>query len=426
MTIDPYAPCPGGLNKKIKFCCPDLVSELDKLERMLEGDQKHACLDHINQLEAKYPNRACLETTKALIQGELGMVQEAQQTIQQVLQSQPDNPVALAESAMLVASTQGGRAGIALLQKAMAASGREVSRSVGETFFGLAQVLLGEGHVLAARGHLMWLLRMAPDHREAMQLLLRILSAPSISPLFKTDKELAVAPPDVSWRAEFEAALQMAADGRWLDAAARFGALSERVVAAPELWRNLALVRSWVADDKGAAAALHRLATLAIPLDDAVEAEALALLLDGEAAEDTLDEMLGTYTINDFERVSAALAASKQTAQQPVPRNIDDGQPPPRAIYWLIDRPVPASAAGLTLDDMPQIIGHAGLYGRETDREARLETSYLAIDREKIDALVMQLAPAALTPAGEEFSDRVPLLEHILSWRWRPPDATPA
>ena len=30
MSLDPYAPCPGGTGKKIKFCCPDLVGDLEK------------------------------------------------------------------------------------------------------------------------------------------------------------------------------------------------------------------------------------------------------------------------------------------------------------------------------------------------------------------------------------------------------------
>ena len=47
MAIDPYASCPGGTGKKIKFCCPDLLSELEKIDRMLTGNQRRACLDHL-------------------------------------------------------------------------------------------------------------------------------------------------------------------------------------------------------------------------------------------------------------------------------------------------------------------------------------------------------------------------------------------
>ncbi len=60
MPIDPYTPCPGGTGKKIKFCCSDLLGELDKIKHMLEGDQRAACLEHIEALEGKHPQRACL------------------------------------------------------------------------------------------------------------------------------------------------------------------------------------------------------------------------------------------------------------------------------------------------------------------------------------------------------------------------------
>ncbi|HEY5315029.1 MAG TPA: hypothetical protein VIK18_21030 [Pirellulales bacterium] len=423
MPIDPYAPCPGGLDKKVKFCCPDLVPELERIQRMLEGDQPQACLDHIGHLEAKYPGRACLETTKALLQGQLGQVQEAQQTIEHVLQTQPDNPVALAEAALLTAGAQGGREAIPLLQRALAASGRSLSPKVAEAFLALAETLAAEGHVLAARGHVLWLLRVIPDQKEATQLLLAIVRSPGLSPLFKIDWHLVPPPPDVSWRAEFETALRLALDGLWLDAAARFGALSERVVAAPDLWRNLALVRGWLADDKGAAAAWHRLATLAIGLDDAVEAEALALELDPEATDETIDELLLTYTIADFERVAAALAASPLAMPQPVETAPEDDQPPPRAIFWLLDRLVPSDSGGLAVDDMPVIIAQAALFGRQTDREARLEVTILAPHRPQVEAVLAQVTADGLSLADEKLAGQVPLLEHLLSVRWRPPDA---
>ena len=55
MPIDAHSTCPGGTGKKIKFCCTDLLTELQKIERMLEGGQFQACLGHINRLEEKRP-----------------------------------------------------------------------------------------------------------------------------------------------------------------------------------------------------------------------------------------------------------------------------------------------------------------------------------------------------------------------------------
>ena len=65
MALDAYSLCPGGTGKKIKFCCPDFISELDKMDRMLEGEQFVACLQHIDQLEQKGQSRACLMAIKS-------------------------------------------------------------------------------------------------------------------------------------------------------------------------------------------------------------------------------------------------------------------------------------------------------------------------------------------------------------------------
>ena len=122
MAIDPYTLCPGGTGKKVKFCCPDLLSELEKIQKMLEGNQRQACLEYIEQLEARHPDRACLLTTKALLQGQLGNPEGAQKTVGKVLESQPENPVALAEQALLAIDATSAEAAIEPLQRAIAAS----------------------------------------------------------------------------------------------------------------------------------------------------------------------------------------------------------------------------------------------------------------------------------------------------------------
>ena len=55
MSIDAYSLCPGGTGKKIKFCCGDFLPELQKIDRMFEGEQYLACLQHIDRLLAQEP-----------------------------------------------------------------------------------------------------------------------------------------------------------------------------------------------------------------------------------------------------------------------------------------------------------------------------------------------------------------------------------
>ena len=50
MTTDLYAKCPCGSGKKIKFCCKDIIADIERIERMIQGEQRTAALDKINKL----------------------------------------------------------------------------------------------------------------------------------------------------------------------------------------------------------------------------------------------------------------------------------------------------------------------------------------------------------------------------------------
>src|SRR5262245_20175240 len=121
--MDPYSYCPGGLDKKIKFCCSDLVSDLDKISRMLEGEQRVGCLELIEKLETDHPDRACLLSIKAMLQQQLGEAEKARATLDRFGKKFPGNPVALAEAALVTAAQSGGQAAIEPLQRALASYG---------------------------------------------------------------------------------------------------------------------------------------------------------------------------------------------------------------------------------------------------------------------------------------------------------------
>ena len=40
-----------------------------------------------------------------------------------------------------------------------------------------------------------------------------------------------------------------------------------------------------------------------------------------------------------------------------------DDSPPPKAAFWLLDRPMPASGKGLNVGDVPNVLGELYLYG---------------------------------------------------------------
>src|SRR5207244_10104753 len=100
--------------------------------------------------------------------------------------------------------------------------------------------------------------------------------------------------------------------GAWLRAERLLTTLAERAGDAPALWHNLAVLRSWLAQEEESAAAWRRYASLDVPLDDAVEAEAAALELDALPACEPLEVLRLTYPIRDMERVIATAPTDKR------------------------------------------------------------------------------------------------------------------
>ena len=75
----------------------------------------------------------------------------------------------------------------------------------------------------------------------------------------------------------------------------------------------------------------------------------------------------------------------------------------------LLDRPMPASAESLDLQTMPNMLAQALLFGRQTDREARLEVMGAAADE-------MPAVSDMVREAGGEAVEPEPQQEVIGHW----------
>lgn len=376
MSVDPYSLCPGGTGKKLKFCCSDLLHELGKIDHMLAAEQRQACIDYIAQLEAKFPDRACLLTTKALVLHSLEQNEEALRAADRVLTTQPTNPVALAARALVLIDGDDPREALRPLHQALVACGTQIPQRVFETVGMVSEALLAEGYITAAFAHSIWQLQVKPDDEPALMVAYRIQSSQGVPlPLKDIRLHFAPAPEGAAYKAEFDAALAEANDGHWLKAADAFDALMFRAAGCAALWHNLGLLRAYLANEAGAAGALRRYASLDVSPDDAVDAEMLALALDPKIAEAGIDQMRVRYQPGDLDAVIAMLTASPMSAAAPVEGIQSDNpeEPPPRALFALFDRPMPQAGPELSVEQLPVLLAYALLYGRQTDREPRLE-----------------------------------------------------
>src|SRR5262249_4402491 len=195
MPIDPYSPCPGGTGKKVKFCCSDLVQELDKLQHMMEAEQAIGCLDYLRKLEEKYPDRACLQSMRVSLESAVGDPAAAEKALAAFLKSQPGNSVALAEKARHVATQGDLLAAIEWLQKALQACQQEMPGQVYDVIGELALLLLSAGYVIPARAHLQLQVGMAQGRdQRAVSTLLQLEGSPAVALLLKDTPPLAAAP----------------------------------------------------------------------------------------------------------------------------------------------------------------------------------------------------------------------------------------
>ncbi len=429
MPTDIYATCPCGSGKKIKFCCRDLAGEIEKIERMLEADQRQACLEHIEQLEKKYPNRTYLEATKADLLRSLGRRDEARNMVRGLLERESDNPVALAEAALAALSEQeeGVLVAIDRLQSAIEQSQDTWSEKVFEALAAVAHISIRSGYLLAGLGHMLLYVGHEPEDEGAHGALIQFCESDLVPLWIKEDRYFLPCEQGVEWQDEFDSAMALSQNGVWRLAAERLQELTRRAPEAPPVWYNLATLRGWLGQVCEATAALRQFAQLDVPLDDAVEAEALAILLDPEEPEDvTVSQTRIPYPIVDLEQFGAKLSIDSRVAKAPAGRGIyfDQTQPPPRGVFLLLDRVKPVDSAGLTLETAPVVLGEVQAFGKETDREPRAELLLFPSERvDEVKDMFRSVAGDTIGDEGEAFALEGKFNPQVATFRelWIPP-----
>ncbi len=139
---------------------------------------------------------------------------------------------------------------------------------------------------------------------------MRLNGSTSVPLLAKQDFSLAPPPDDALWKNAYNAAIEPAMRGAWRKAADDLTELAGKVGSWPTISKSIAILRTWLADTPRAIEAWRKVAAEpSISPDEAVEAEALAQLLDAEAV-DLVDVVSIEYDVADTEVLQARLTAS--------------------------------------------------------------------------------------------------------------------
>lgn len=432
MPFDAYQHCPGGMNRKIKFCeCgKDLLPDLNKIMDTIGGGQRAAAIAHINRLLASHTPRACLLATRGILELQAGELQALKGTAETFQQHFPDNSIALAFAAIVAAVENRLDEAVDTLQQALEKSAGVLHEATVDALAFVGQMLLANGDYGAGLVHMALHTQVSDRDEEARSsILAEMYSTPQIPLLFKQAPRRVEPPADAPWLKRFHEAHQPSRLGNWSETCRRLSELSAELPDQPAILQSLAAHQIWVNRTEQAAQTLHRLAALdGVDLNVAVEAEAMAQLLEG-TDEETVDEVQYTYSVSETDRVMERLLSEKSVTQMPVDVSqlADEGSPPPRGAFWLLDRPERSTSQDMGVDDIPVVLGELYLYGRETDRAPRLQfvTVRSGDEQLKHNALASILEGFGGQLEKEEPVGEVSLEAARMSWRWRLPNDTP-
>jgi tetratricopeptide (TPR) repeat protein len=433
MTVDSYAPCPCGSGKKVKFCCQAILTEMEKVERLLENNQPRMALSTLEKILPEHGSNAWVATAYGWALVADHRPADAKAALGQFLRKNPDHPSANALHAMAAFQAEGFPASKKAVHRAFRRSFRAEPSIVAGLAASIGEWQLRQGHVLASRQHFALALRYGDeeDRKAAFNEMVEIDGDASIPyplrgvhnvPKFQGSAETM----DAVGKAD-----RLSAVGCWEEAAELIKPAVDAQPASPEGWHTLGLYQAWDGNDDAASKALHEAAVRYTDFELAVECETLSQLLGGMPPEDAINLGSISYTVDSVSRLLTKLDERPRVARTPDALLQMGGLAGILAAqYDLLDRDIPTGDAlkSMTLDTVPQVIGRVlvinGVSDGPNPTPARAMVSALEgeeltatrtlFESEAGDAIgIGQVEPIDATSESRMSRERLPLRERF-------------
>ena len=432
MDIDIYQPCPCNSGKKIKFCCAkDIVADLNQILSKSAANQSASAIDLIDRTVEKVGQRDCLSIIKTHILLSSNEIEKAEEVNKEFLSANPKHPIGWQHLALVKVGQQDMNSAVAALQKAMnEIDGNEIPVSFANAFRTVGSGLLAVGHLLAARAHFNYALMLKGSDEQTQGLLIETYRMGDVPMLLKHDFRLDQPPEEETpWRKDYVNAIRALDRGQF-----KFGMkiLKKADAENPgvlQIKRGLAILKTNLAIDSEMGVAWREYSqTEGVSKWEAVEAEAMAQILGEDELCPEFDVVSVSLSLSDLATASEAAISNPRFVSHEVPPDVDTSQgPPPRFIFVVLDREELKEAEGLAIDTIPNVIGEMLMYGKQTDRDARIE--FLATKNSKFDEAISYIQETFKTEidgdAKETVLGQVSMLSDTLTWNWHlPQDVT--
>ncbi len=430
MSVDVYSSCPCGSGKKLKFCCHDIVGEMEKIQKLRDSDQSRTALQQLEKLAETHFDNAWIATTRALILLDDGRHAEAKQVLQPAMQAHPQNDLVLALYALTSLATDGYESSRPVVHRAFQKCAASFPDLVGGIAISVSQYMLATRRYMAARQHLALAMRFASEknRQDVFVRLLQFDGDRSIPYPLRSVHHLAEYKGTDERNKEFAKGAALCMVGCWGPASRMFARIAEEDAESAALWQNIGLCRAWDGDQIGSADALHRAAKLHQDFETAVECETVAQVLDLSQTTDRVATLPVEYKVKSVSRLLTKLDAEARMPRQELsPEEFENmlglGMQPV-GLFDVIDKelsqePIPNSTRP---DELASVLAQVVLFDAdpETETDARaVLTRFEIAETEAGQQLFESVAgdEVELVPSGEE--------EYVLPGHWTPREFLP-
>jgi tetratricopeptide (TPR) repeat protein len=429
MAADTYDYCPCGSGNKVKFCCgKDISKEIENLTNSMQGEQYIAAIKSIEQLLEEHGPLPCLYALRGIAFITTGQFEAARENIDQFLKVAPDNSTAWAGRALT--SEDEPHKVMEYAQKCLEyASDEMIPQLVVPALQGLVDQLFSVGNAFAGFSHLTLVAAIARNSQQATMKMLQFMQNPDYPLLLKQRLPMPEAPADADWNEAYGNAQVFARRGAWMAALDIVEDLLENAPGETVLLHSIAILNTYLGLEEGIQAWRDYAATIDAGSDAAIEAEAYAQMLNNQSNPDVQAIQKLTYKVDNLDLAQELLVANSQARMVPDPGfgNDDPDNPPPRSLFVLTDKAQLDTGVDVTMEQIPIAVATLYLFGKQTDRDARVELVLANLDGEDAATTALQTICGNELGELEDTSDitEVPVLADALSWNPVFPEDTP-
>ncbi len=432
MDINIYQQCPCNSGKKIKFCCAkDIVNDLNQILSKNKSGQALSALNQIERLTEKIGRRDCLLAIQTHILISNGEVEKAKESNAHFLANSPKNTLGIQHAALIELADGNTMGAVARLQDAMdSIEGSQIPIFLANAFKMVGVGLLHEGQVLAARAHLQYaqLLKGQPDD-EMQQLMFETFRFPNGSILLKHDYRLDQPPEDKPWSKSYKNVIRCIDRGQFRRALRIAAKLDELNPDELILRRAIAILNTFLANLSDISDAWKTYSrTKGITEWNAVEAEAMSQLFCQEPITSEFDVVRTSFEVDGGDRLmEVALECDRLVLTPEINHDPFEEGPAPRAAFYFLNKNKLADASNLTIETTPIVCGEVLFYGKQTDRNARLE--WVATRNGDFDEYTNDLknvfSDLIQGDEKETVIGKTTAVSDVLNWEWNlPQDVT--